>query len=519
MSNHLVTMQNVRSIIQLLQRGFSSRRISRDLKISRNTLKLYVTRLNASGFSLDELQLMDDEGLSAIVYADAQQMQTDPRRDDFRARINYFLAELKRTGVTQQLLWEEYKIDKPDGYEYSQFCELFAQHRKVNEATMHFKHKPADMMMVDFAGDPLSYVDHATGELVSCPVFVAVLPCSGFSFVIALPNAKQPSVIKALNLCLEYFGGVPMSVKCDNMKTAVSKSSRYEPVFTETLLQWSLHNNITLLAARVRKPKDKASVENQVKLSYQRIYAPSRNKIFFSLNELNADISEQLSIYHQRTFQRKDYSRLESYINNEKPLLQALPAEPYIIRHVAKAKVQKNYHITLGENWHHYSVPFSFIGKTVNALYDTDTVEIYYEHKRIALHKRNYKPHDFTTIKEHMPESHQRYSEQRGWTPEYFLEQAAKVGASTHLYIQGVLKARRFTEQTYNACLGIMRLVRSYTPARVEAACKRALTGQCFSYTTINNILINNLDTLESIQPLLFNMPEHNNLRGPEAYN
>lgn len=519
MSNTLVRMQNVRSIIQLLQRGFSSRRISRELKISRNTLKGYVDRLNASGFSLEDLQLMDDAGLSSIVYADAQQMQPDARRDDFRSRINYFLAELKRTGVTQQLLWEEYKKEKPDGYEYSQFCELFARHKKVNEATMHFKHKPADVMMVDFAGEPLSYVDAATGELVSCPVFVAVLPYSGYCFVIALANAKQPSVIKALNACLQYFGGVPMSIKCDNMKTAVAKSSRYEPVFTETLLQWSLHNNITLLAARVRKPRDKASVENQVKLSYQRIYAPSRNRIFFSLDALNADIVEKLNLYHQRTFQRKDYSRLESFINNEKGLLQSLPSESYIIRHVAKAKVQKNYHITLGENWHHYSVPFSFIGKTVNALYDTDTVEIYYEHKRIALHKRNYKAHDFTTIKEHMPESHQRYSEQQGWTPEYFLEQAANIGVCTHLYIQAVLKARRFTEQTYNACLGIMRLARSYSPARVEAACKRALTGQCYSYTTINNILINNLDTLESIQPLLFNMPEHNNLRGPQAYN
>jgi transposase len=478
-----------------------------------------VDRLNASAFSLEELQLIDDADLRAIVYADAQQMQPDPRRDDFKSRINYFLAELKRTGVTQQLLWEEYKKEKPGGYEYSQFCDLFAQHKKINEATMHFKHMPADIVMVDFAGEPLSYVDPATGELISCPVFVAVLPCSGYSFVIALPNAKQPSVIKALNSCLQYFGGVPMSIKCDNMKTAVTRSSRYEPVFTETLLQWSLHNNITLLAARVRKPKDKASVENQVKLSYQRIYAPSRNQIFFSLDELNADIIMQLNLYHQRTFQRKDYSRLESFISNEKSLLQDLPPEQYIIRHVAKAKVQKNYHITLGENWHHYSVPFSFIGKTVNALYDTDTVEIYYEHKRIALHKRNYKPHDFTTIKEHMPESHQRYSEQQGWTPEYFLDQAARVGVSTHLYIQGVLKARRFTEQTYNACLGIMRLVRSYTPLRVEAACKRALTGQSYSYTTINNILINNLDTLESIQPPLFNMPEHNNLRGPEAYN
>lgn len=244
-----------------------------------------------------------------------------------------------------------------------------------------------------------------------------------------------------------------------------------------------------------------------------------RNKVFFSLAELNVYIIEQLKEHHQRPFQKKDYSRFECFIKREQPLLQPLPAEKYCISHVVKSKVQRNYHITLDEDWHHYSVPFSFIGKTVNVIYDTDTVEIYYEHRRIALHVRSFKPHDFTTLKEHMPESHQRYSEQKGWTAVYFLEQAGKVGPSTHLYIQGVLKARRFAEQSYNGCLGILRLSKAYTPARVEAACKRALTGQCYSYTTINNILINNLDTIEPEQLFLFDMPQHTNLRGPEAYN
>ena len=519
MSNNLVTMQNVRSILQLLIRGFSGRKISRDLALSRNTVKLYTDRFNACAFSLEQLQQMDDAGLHAIAYADAKQMQADSRTGDFKSRIDYFLAELKRTGVTKQLLWEEYKLDTVDGYEYSQFCELFAQHKKVNEASMHFEHKAGDVMMVDFAGDNLSYVNKESGELVSCPVFVAVLPYSGYSFAVALSNATQPNVIKALNLCLEYFGGVPLSVKCDNMKTAVRKSCRYEPVFTDTLIQWSLHNNATLLAARVRKPKDKASVENEVKLVYQRIYAPLRDKVFFSLAELNVYIVEQLKEHHQLPFQKKDYSRYECFTKREQSLLQPLPADKYVISHVVKAKVQKNYHITLGEDWHHYSVPFSFIGKTVNAIYDTDTVEIYYDHKRIAFHVRSFKPHDFTTLKEHMPENHQRYAEQKGWTAAYFLEQAGQVGPSTHLYIQGVLKAKRFTEQAYNGCLGILRLAKAYTPVRVEAACKRALTGQCYSFTTINNILINNLDTLEPEQLFLFDMPQHSNLRGPEAYN
>lgn len=511
-------MKNIRSIIVLHQKGFSGRDISKEMKLSRNTVRVYLERFNASSFSYEQLLKMDEAGFYAIAYASAKQLQPEPKKEHFSSRIDYFLVELKRTGVTRHLLWEEYKKGDPNGYSYSQFCDLLARRRKVHEATMHFEHKPAEVMMVDFAGDPLSYVDKASGEIIKCPVFVAILPYSGYSFAVALSDSTQPNVVKALNSCLDYFGGVPGGVKFDNMKTAVNKSNRYEPVFTDTIMQWAYHNNTGLLAARVRKPKDKASVENEVKLVYQRIYAPLRDKIFFSLSELNSHIVEQLKIHHQKYFQQKDYSRLECFINHEKKLLQPLPAEKFVIKHVAKAKVQKSYHIVLGEDRHYYSVPFSFIGKTVNAIYDTDTVEIYYEHKRIALHTRSYKPNDFTTIKEHMPESHRRYSEQKGWTPDYFLEQALRIGSYTHLYIDKVLKAKSFTEQTYNACLGIMRLVKSYSPTRVEAACKRALAGHCYNYTIINNILIHNLDTLEPEELLLFRMPEHDNVRGSEAY-
>ena len=446
------------------------------------------------------------------------QLQPKPKKEYFLSGIEYFLSELNRTDVTRYLLWEEYKKDNTNGYSYSQFCDLLTQYRKVHEATMHFEHKPAEVMMVDFAGDSLNYVDKESGEIIKCPVFVAVLPYSSYSFAIALCDATQANVIKALNSCLAYFEGVPQSIKCDNMKTAVSKSNRYEPVFTDTIMQWAHHNNTGLLAARVRKPKDKASVENEVKLVYQRIYAPLRDKVFFSLSELNSHIVEQLKIHHQKCFQQKDYSRMECFINHEKKLLQPLPHEKFVIKHVINAKVQKNYHIVLGEDRHYYSVPFSFIGKTVNTIYDTDTVEIYYEHKRIALHTTSFKPHGFTTIKEHMPESHQRYSEQKGWTPDYFIEQARKIGASTHLYIEKVLKSKSFTEQTYNACMGIMRLAKSYSSARVEAACKRALSGHSYNYTTINNILTHNLDTIEPEELLLFRMPEHDNVRGPKAY-
>jgi transposase len=518
MANKLKTMKNIRSVLVLHQKGFSGRQISKEMRLSRNTIKIYLDRFAASSLTLEQLLKLDDDAFGAIAYASYRQLAPEPKKEYFTSRISYFLSELNRTGVTRHLLWQEYKKEQPNGYSYSQFCDLLSENRKVQEASMHFEHHPAKVMMVDFAGDSLTYVDKATGGIIKCPVFVAVLPYSGYSFAVALSDSRQPNVIKALNVCLAYFGGVPHSVKCDNMKTAVSKSSRYEPVFTEVIAQWALHNNTALLAARVRKPKDKASVENEVKLVYQRIYAPLRDNVFFSLSELNSHITAQLKEHHQKPFQKKDESRLQSFIKNEKALLQPLPKEPFVITHIARAKVQKSYHIILSEDHHYYSVPFSFIGKTVNAIYDTDTVEIYFEHKRIALHTRSYKPNGFTTIKEHMPESHRRYSEQKGWTPDYFLQEALKIGTCTHLYIDKVLKSKSFTEQTYNACLGIMRLARSYSHQRMEAACKRALKGQSYNYTTINNILNHNLDTIETEELLLFQIPEHNNLRGSEAY-
>jgi transposase len=290
-------------------------------------------------------------------------------------------------------------------------------------------------------------------------------------------------------------------------------------VFTETIQQWALHNNIALTAGRPRKPKDKAPVENEVKLTYQRIYAPLRDRVFFSLNELNAAIKEQLAQHHSLCFQRKDYSRLQQFIREEKPLLMPLPQQAYVLHHNTSAKVQRNYHITLGEDGHHYSVPFCYIGKTVSVVYDADTVEIYFENRRIALHTRSYKNNGFTTLKEHMPQSHQRFHEQKGWDGDYFMEQAQTIGPCCTLYIEGMLKSRHFTEQACNSCLGVLRLAKAYGAARLEAACKRALKGSSFSYRTVSNILANHLDTVESSEQFpSFTMPAHDNVRGPEAY-
>ena len=344
------------------------------------------------------------------------------------------------------------------------------------------------------------------------------MPYSGYSYIAALPDASLPHLVKALNGCLGYFGGVPASLKTDNMKQMVSKSCRYEPVFTDMIQQWALHYNITLLAARVGKPKDKAMVEGAVKLAYQRIYAPLRDKVYFSLEELNAAACQQLALHNSRPMYKKEYSRHQLFTEQEQSLLQLLPDHSYMLKHSAEAKVQRNYHIVLGEDWHYYSVPCSYIGKTVKAVYDTDTVEIYYAHQRIALHKRSYKRHGYTTYKEHMPEAHRHY--QQGWDPDYFRRQAAAIGSATSQYVDKLLQSRQFSEQAYLACRGLLRLGKTYGHGRLEAACNRALQGETYAYRIINNILANNLDQqkLPGDDDPLFQLPPHDNLRGQTAF-
>lgn len=513
-------MHKIRQILLFLDRGASQRTIEREVKINRRTVASYLEKFQQTGFSFKELLTFNDEDLEqylgltkAVIPED-----TDPRKVHFNGLVDYFRSELKRTGVTRLLLWQEYISEYPGGFQYSRFCELLQQSISVNSAVMHFDHQPGKMLQVDFAGDQLHYVDQATGEVIKCPVFVAVLPFSGYSYVEALRDAKLPQVVSALNHALEYFGGVPLSAKSDNMKQWVSKSNRYEPVFTEMLEQWANHNQVALLAARPYKPKDKPSVENTVKIVYQRIYALLRNDTFYSLASLNQAIREKLACHHGMNFQRKAFSRQELF-EQEKEALQPLPSSPYFIRHYTKAEVQKNYHVVVGEDWHFYSVPYRYIGKEVRISYCLDTVEIYDHSSRIAVHTRSYKKHGYTTIREHMPDAHKQVRTQAGWDPDYYLKKGAECGPSTMIYFQKVMESKLIIDQAYTACQGLLRLATTYGSKRIEAACKRALRGHKFTYGVVKNILENNMDQLESTSTTVeYRIPVHINLRGPEAY-
>ena len=519
MAKRPITMLQIRRILQLLEQGQSKRKISLALQSSRHTIDDYVLKIDLTGLSLTTLTQLSDAKLAALFYSGNNNAKADQRYEDLKTRFDYFQKELSRIGVTKQRLWEEYRQEVADGYGYSQFCEHLSMYNRKNAATMHFEHKPGERVQVDFAGKKLSYVDQSTGEIIYCPVLVCVLPFSGYAYVEALQSASQENLFAALGRCLSYFGGVPLNVLSDNMKQFVYKSNRYEPVFSELCEQWALYYNATLSAARVRKPKDKPTVENTVNLTYLRVYAPLRHETFYHLKDLNQGILASLDKHHRMLFQKRSYSRLDRFIQDEKPLLQVLPDEPFILKHTAMAKVQKNYHVILGEDWHQYSVPYQLIGKQVKIIYDSDEVEIYLGLQRIAAHKRDYRKHGYTTLEEHMPEKHKRYNETKGWDADYFLSKAKEIGECTFNITKRILEARTFTEQTYNACLGLLRLSNHFGKDRLENACKRAMQSPRVSYRLIDNILSNNLDKQTEEQINLFTpIPDHKNLRGPQAY-
>ena len=518
MANKTISMIQLKRIIQLKSAGLSKLSISQKLGLHRKTLNDYLFKLESTGKSYQKLLEQSESELVALVFNTNNTRVPDARLNDLKNRFDYFTKQLTLPGVTRRILWEEYKISCPDGYGYTQFCEHFFRYNKRNKATMHFDHRPGEYLQVDFAGKPLYITDPETGEMTPCPVLICVLPYSNYPYIEALPTARQEHLFGCLSRCLEHLGGAPRNILSDNMKQYIQKNNKYEYKFSELVNQWALHYNTNLEATRPRKPKDKPTAENNVRISYLRVYAKLRNEIFTSLFDLNLRVMELVKQHVRLPFQKQAGTRFDRFMKEEKPGLKPLPSEPFIVRHITKGKVQMNYHVILGEDNHRYSVPYQYIGQSTKIIYDEQDVEIFIGFKRIAIHKREYRPGGYTTVDAHMPEKHLKYKETQGWNADYFLSVAKEIGESSEEVFRKVLASKEFVEQTYLSCKGLKRLSEIYGPGRFERACTRALKGSRVNYGMIKNILEKNLDQLQENQRYLFVIPEHENIRGKKTY-
>jgi len=520
MANKPKNMHQIQEIFRRKDQGESNRSIARNTGFSRSTIIEYLNILHCCGYDSKQASSLGEELLHELIANYRQSsLIIQSLKPALEGRLEALSKELNRPGVTRQLLWQEYKKEEPLGFGYTQFCHHIRQYLNTQQASMHFQHQPGEFMMVDYAGDLLYFIDKKTGEQIDCQVLVCVLPYSGYSYVEAMYSQKQEDFVSGLNNALYYFGGVPRNIKMDNLKSGVKKANRYDPDFTDLINSFSAHFSTNCTTSRVAKPKDKASVEGAVITTYRRVYAPLRNRVFYSLKELNCAILNQQELHHQMLFQNKPFTRHILFLE-EKPFLAPLPDNAFVKYCITKAKVQRNYHVQLGQDKHFYSVPYKLIGKTLKVVYTQDTVEIYNDLVRVAFHSRISRSHGYTTLKEHMPLNHVRHQENLGWDANHFISQSLKIGVQTQEFVSKLLKSKDFIEQTYNACLGVLRLDKKYPDGRLEKACARALLSPNVSYRQLESILKRGLDKepLHDGVQLQINIPFHSNIRGKQEY-
>ena len=414
------------------------------------------------------------------------------------------------------MLWLEYKQKHPDGLGYSRFCHYYREYKRQSQPVMRFDHKAGDKMFVDFTGKKLHIVAKTTGALKELEVFVSILGASQLTYVEAVESQKKQDFIACTENALLYYEGVPQCIVTDNLKAAVHKSNKYEPSLNETFADFARHYDTTILPTRAYKPKDKALVEGAVRIVYSRIYATLRDQTFYSVEEINAAIKEQLEIHNATPFRSRPHSRRDLFEELERPVLEPLPVARYELKHYGYATVIKNCHIFLNKDKHYYSVLHYFIGKKVKIIYSPTMVEIYYKHERIASHQRQYEPYRYTTIKEHLPANHRFITE---WSAEFFIDKASAIGIDCKAYIIKVLDLKQHPEQSYKSCMGILNLAKKAGDQRLDKTCKRALEFEAYSYHTIKNILTNGWDKLadeDNSEATI--IPIHSNIRGKEYY-
>ena len=484
-------MTNIKQIFRRLLHGESQNKISHDLGVHKRSIRSYQKIIESEGYDLEQALALPEQDLLSIIQSHKPRgsTHTGKRYVALETQFKNYCTELKKTGVTIQLLWEEYKIEHPDGYGYSQFANYVSRYRGRDNLSMKLYHEAGAVLQLDFAGDLLRYVDSDTGELTFCQTLVCSLPFSGYSLALALPSQKQHDFVAGINWMLKKLGVLPKVLKIDNLKSGVIKSERYEPDFNELLLQLANYYGLVLKASRVRKPKDKPSVENTVCQVYRQAYARLRYDTFYSLKEINLALVEKMDAFNRKHFQGRDYSRYDSFME-EKKQMNEIEIPVFELIRQSTAKVQNDYHVLLGIDKHKYSVPYSYHTQRVSIQFTETLVRIYNQKNEcIATHERVRSAHKHSTKHEHMPPHHQAYSTQLQYSGAYYVQQAQCIGTYTAHYVLRLLKSKTYEQLAYDSCKGLLSLRRTYTNKEIEQACERLSEVDIFSYKPVKNLL------------------------------
>ncbi len=485
-------MTKYREILRLYSLGFSQQNIAYSCSVSKKTVNRVINKAKELNISWPLNDNQTDAVLAELLFTSAKCNTTTKRMPN----LAHIHKELLKNGVSKKLLWTEYmeecRLNSEEPLMYSQFCYYIQQDEQKRRATLHINRKPGEQVEVDWAGDPAHIIDPDTGEIIDAYIFVGVMTYSQYAYVEAFINEKQRAWITAHVHMYEYFGGVAKILVSDNCKTAIIRNGGwYNQQVNAVYHEMAEHYGTAIIPARVRKPKDKPNAEGSVNGVSTWITAALRNEQFFSLAELNAAIRVKLEEFNAKLFQKKEGSRLELFRNEELPLLAPLPATPYELAEWKQATVQFNYHVSIEGML--YSAPYEYIKRKVDVRITDKTIEVFYNHNRVASHRRLYgRKGQYSTIVEHMPEDHQKYLE---WNGDRFRKWAERIGTNTYKVVDAILTSKRVEQQTYKSCMGLLKLADKYLVGRLEAACEKALGYTVSpSYKSIKNILTTGQD-------------------------
>jgi len=490
-------MTNYREILRLSSLGILKQDIAKACGCSRNTAANVIKKAEEKGIGWEAALGLTNNELAERLFPGNQTSQVYKVPD-----WQYIHLEMAKSGVTLSLLWAEYcEQCRQNGeipYKTTQFYKYYSEHVQKTKATMRISHKPGEIMEVDWAGQTACIRNTDTGEPIKAYIFVAVLPYSGYSYVEAFLSQNQSAWIQAHINAYGYFGGATRILVPDNLKTGITKHTRHETVVNQTYQELAEHYRTVVIPARVRAPKDKATVEGNVGVISTWIIAALRNQQFLSLLELNGAVRSKLSEFNSKPFQKKEGSR-KSVFEEEQPFLLPLPEQPYELAVWKIATVQFNYHITVeGGN---YSVPYEYIKQKVNVRLTKRLVEVFFSENRIASHPRLCgRPGQYSTYQEHMPKKHLEYA---SWNGERFLNWAGKIGEHAKAVVQLFLSRNQVEQQGYKACIALLKLSDTHSPLRLEQACKKALSfTERPSLKSIQIILKSGQDTLPQAEPV-----------------
>jgi transposase len=514
MAKRRLSVRKIKEALRLhYEKNLSTRQIAESLGIGRSTVHDYLYRVQQADLTWPLPAEIDEATLERQLFP-----STDPVVQEKRQMpsMEYLHQELKKKGVTLQLLWYEYKEKCPEGYQYSQFCHLYHQWAEKLEPCLHQEYRAGEKLFVDYAGQTMEITDPETGEIHEAQIFVATLGASNYTFAEATLSQDLPSWIQSHVHAFEFFQGVTEILVPDNLRDAVTRSCRYEPDLNASYREMAEYHGTVIIPARVAKPRDKAKVESGVLQVERWVLAPLRHRSFFSLAELNEAIQKQLEFLNNRPFEKLQATRKSLFETLEKAVLKPLPIHRFVFAEWKTARVNIDYHIEVDR--HYYSVPYQLIHEKVEVRLTGTTLEVFLKGHRVASHLRSYFPGKYTTLPEHMPKAHQKYLE---WTPSRLIQWAGTIGPQTQKLLSFILENRPHPEQGYRSCLGVLRLKNRYTPKRLEAACARALAFKAYSYKNVESILKNGLDQQpldhSSSQPRI-TLLEHENLRGRHYY-